>query len=407
MSVINSMLRNLDERQVGTASKASLPGEVIALPRAKRRGPRGGVVLLSLSAGVLALAVVYFWQRPQPVHVPRPLTIDAGDMASQQPVSVMSEASSALGQAAAAAQPTPASRVQEAEAQAAAVTIAPTSAVAVPAKVAVEKNTGSSLVLATWLEHPEGLPSARSASKTARVPVIAGAPSPRATVTPPQQSLPVAPPTVAVVSPTVGNASIRLEQSAQTASERNLAEVQHAADLQRRGALPEAEASLRSVLDNDKGMVSARLALFSLLSRQQRNDEARKLLKEGVDISPTHVQLVLPYARLLAARGEWSAANDALVPAADALAQDAEYRALYAAVLQRLGRFPQSSAEYRAALRLAPTAGAWWVGLGLSLEGEGKQVEARSAYMQARSSALGPDLGQFVDNKLARLGPAD
>jgi MSHA biogenesis protein MshN len=224
----------------------------------------------------------------------------------------------------------------------------------------------------------------------------------------PVQTLESPPPIVRADAPVVtDNPSIRVEQSLQTPAEHNEIAVQHAADLMRRGAFGEAETSLRGVLSNDKGMVAARLALSSLLQRQQRFDDARVVLRDGVSIAPTQSSLLLPYVRLLAAHGDWGGAYDALSPASEALAQDAEYRGLCGVVLQRLGRFPQSVTEYRAALKLTPAASAWWVGLGLSLEGDGKQAEARNAYLQARATPMGPEMAQFVANKLGRVGPTE
>ncbi|MDB5814755.1 MAG: hypothetical protein JWN23_1872 [Rhodocyclales bacterium] len=385
MSVINTMLRNLDERR-GTASDLTLMGDVIASPQVRVPPVRATIVILPLMLAALVFGTLYFWPRNQGGFLPKPILIDTGTT----PTLPVTESVSKT-----------AARPAQADAQLPAVSLAADTQAALRETPTAEPL--DLLALATRLEHADSISPARPTGKPARRPATENAPV--ASAAPVQQSLPAVP-VVAAVTPSA-TPTIRVEQSTQTASERNLAEMQHAADLQRRGALPEAEASLRGVLDNDKSMIAARLALFSLLSRQQRNDEARKLLKDGVDIAPTQPQLLLPYTRLLAARSDWSAALDALMPATDALAQNAEYRALNAAVLQRLGRFSQSSAEYRAALRLTPAAGAWWVGLGLSLEGEGKQVEARSAYLQARANTLGPDLAQFVDNKLARLGTSD
>lgn len=395
MSVINNMLRDLDARRVDPGNDEALPEEVLAAPgggKSLRKRPRPAVLIAPVLLAVIVLGSLYFWPHPA-VRAPQPVMI-----AELTPAVAPAQVSDAALEVAAPVSPpqTVASATAPAAVRSETPSLTPSMAKAVS-----ERSRADSA---------EGAPAPRE-SKFAPRPAAARAPELRTPDMPVTQALPVAAPTVAIVSPaanTVGNtASIRLEQSTQTQQERNLTEVQRAADLQRRGALVEAETTLRGVLDNDKSMLPARLALVSLLSRQQRSDEARKVLKDGVENAPTQAQLLLPYARLLAARGEWRPAYEVLVPAADVLAQDAEYRALCGAVLQRLGQFSQASAEYRAALRLAPTAGAWWVGLGLSLEGDGRPVEARNAYLQAKSSALSPDIAQFVDNKLARIGPAD
>jgi MSHA biogenesis protein MshN len=274
--------------------------------------------------------------------------------------------------------------------------------------------TGAMLILATSMDYAGDTTTPRKADKPARR-VVTDTPSANAVPTPaaaPESKQPAVYAELRVPAPVASpilaatavqeSGSIRVEQSTLTPAERNVMEVQHAAELLRRGSLVEAEASLRGVLANDRSMLAARQALFNLLQRQQRFDEARALLKEGVALAPTQASLLLPYARLLAARGEWAAAYDALAPASEALAQDAEYRGLCGVVLQRLGRFPQSVADYRAAVKLAPTASAWWVGLGLSLEGDGRPGEARAAYLQARATSPGPEMAQFVENKLAR-----
>ena len=57
--------------------------------------------------------------------------------------------------------------------------------------------------------------------------------------------------------------------------------------------------------------------------------------------------------------------------------------------------------EYQATVRLSPQTGIWWMGLGLSLEADGRTAEAREAYQKARASGtLSPELAAFVEQKL-------
>ncbi|MEC5386088.1 hypothetical protein VVD49_10150 [Uliginosibacterium sp. H3] len=403
MSVINTMLRNLDERRAGAARDPGLLDE-IAVPAHQQEPARHRLLLVApvLAAAVVAVVALYFWPRAEasaradlrpPGAVQAPLAVVTAVAAAE-----VSEAPVSQQAVPAATTPEHAARAEE------------------PATGARE----AMLVLATSMADVGDATTPSKASKPVRRAVVEVPSAASAQVS---SSMPLATPEpqrspartelrpAARVSPAlpqvVESGSIRVEQSTQTPAERNQMEVQHAAELLQRGAVVEAEASLRSVLANDKGMLAARQALFALLQRQQRSDEARALLRDGVSLAPTQASLLLPYARLLAARGEWGAAYEALAPASEVLAQDAEYRGLCGVALQRLGRYPQSVAEYRAAVKLAPTASAWWVGLGLSLEGDGKPGEARAAYLQARATPLGPELAQFVSNKLARVSATE
>ena len=393
MSVINTMLRNLEERRAGVAGNAGLLDELSIPVRGQRFVPRI-FVLGPLVVCAAAAATLYFWPRAEAAGsvaaVARLSPQDAGNrqLVAKAPTVFTPQ------QAVSSSQGDDARGMKG-------------------AGDSSETAADIALVLATSMAEAGDAAAGTRADKPVRrsfakddsafVKVVS---KPTGTVPEPRQ-LPAAealPAAARQASPAAvaESGAIRVEQSTQTPAERNLMEVQHAAELQRRGSVVEAEASLRGVLANDRTMLAARQALFALLQRQQRFDEARALLREGVAIAPTQAALLLPYARLLAARGEWAAAYDALAPAAEVLAQDAEYRGLCGAVLQRLGRFPQSVADYRAAVKLAPTASAWWVGLGLSLESDGRSGEARGAYLQARATPLSSELAQFVDNRLAR-----
>jgi MSHA biogenesis protein MshN len=83
---------------------------------------------------------------------------------------------------------------------------------------------------------------------------------------------------------------------------------------------------------------------------------------------------------------------------------DADYHAFDAAVLQRLGRHREAVAAYQSALRLAPRAGLWWMGLGISLQADSRGADALDAFRRARSAGgLNSDLLAFVDQRMKQL----
>jgi MSHA biogenesis protein MshN len=108
-------------------------------------------------------------------------------------------------------------------------------------------------------------------------------------------------------------------------------------------------------------------------------------------------------ARALAQRGEASAAMELLKQYSAAGGGNAEYHGLHAAVLQRLTLHAEAVDEYRAALRLAPSASVWWLGLGISLEALGRAREAREAFERARGGGLSAELAAFAEQRIGAL----
>jgi MSHA biogenesis protein MshN len=213
-------------------------------------------------------------------------------------------------------------------------------------------------------------------------------------------------PSVAAQSPPVVADDVRIEKKMRTPTPRARAENEYrrALALVNQGRIQEAAVALRAALSEDQGHLGARLALFGLLVEQQRLEEAQSLLQEALADDPLQPQLASRLARLQLERGDARGAAQTLGKAAAAAANDAEFRALHAAVLQRLTLHKEAVAEYRAALRLVPWAGVWWMGLGISLEAEGETAEARAAFERARASgALSAELDRFVEKKLRQL----
>jgi len=59
---------------------------------------------------------------------------------------------------------------------------------------------------------------------------------------------------------------------------------------------------------------------------------------------------------------------------------------------------------WRSALRIAPSAGVWWLGLGISLQAAEQPKEALDAYTRAKSAGnLAPELLAFLDQRLKQL----
>lgn len=166
----------------------------------------------------------------------------------------------------------------------------------------------------------------------------------------------------------------------------------------------EAIASYEAALRLDATHDAARQGLVALLLEQQRRADAERILQERLESKPEHTGFAMVLARLEVER---SALNEALATLERSLRyaeKNAEYRAFFAALLQRDNRHAEAAAQYQAALQLKPGNGTWLMGYGLSLQALKRNDEAKAAFQQAlESKNLGPELRAFVQQRIKGL----
>lgn len=384
MSLINKMLQDLESRRATLSGDAGATQEIRSLPPPRAVLPRslilGGVVVVLLAGA----GTWWFLGVGQPAMAPTPVP---APVATGVPATPIAPASVAVA-------PEPPQKTVE-------IAPAATSAIAAPQAAA---------------ELPDAEKAPVPPPPPARKPVQNASPSsdrnesqvPRKVIEPRSTGLKVA----TALSQTSSSDALaaddgsRIEKKVRISTPRERAENEYrrALGLVNQGRIQEGMAVLRGALSEDAGHTGSRLALSSLLIEQQRQDEAQELLQEALSRNPAQPQLASQLARLQMERNDARGAEETLSKAAAAAAGMAEYRGLHAAVLQRLTRHKEAIVEYQAALRLAPQAGVWWMGLGISLEADGKLSEAREAYHRARATgALTLELNAFVDQKLKRL----
>lgn len=397
MSLINDMLRDLDRRHGGTSS---LPDEVRPLPAERDRPPSGRLLaLLAALAGAIALAA---W-----LNAPDALEVTATPPVTVKPPSPAATLDPPVASGQATVQPKPTATVT----QITGVALnglrlddslsRPPESMRLSDEKTDESRRETSVPAAGrrefrgQVQHPQEV-----ASKTATPAAISAAvESAGKSSRPSTADQPAS-------SGTVQGAGGDIEKRPriETPKERAEQEYRKAYSLLTRGRTNEAIPLLRAALAEDAGHVSARLALAGVFSQSGRHEDALALVSEGLELDPARPDLALAAARLLVGKGNFGRAAQTL-SRASALAQgDPEYRAFHAAVLQRLTLHKDAVTEYQAALRLAPQAGVWWMGLGISLEADGRGAEAREAFQRARSSgALSAELDRFVEQKLRQL----
>ena len=251
----------------------------------------------------------------------------------------------------------------------------------------------------------------KSAMKPAPEPVLAA----KAAIVPPKPAteplaVPAAEP-VAILKaetrlpvPKRGPVSIEKQDRSISPQQRAEGEFRRATGLLNQGRVAEAVDAYKLALQHDAMHQSARQALVALLLESRHANEAQEVLQEGLSLSPGKSSYVMLLGRMLVDRGDVQGAYDLLSRHAGGAGINADYHAFSAALLQRLGRNKEAVTEYQRALRFAPNAGVWWMGLGISLQADKRNAEAADAFRRAKSAdGLNADLLTFVDQRLRQL----
>jgi MSHA biogenesis protein MshN len=385
MSLINKMLRDLDKRhasQGGTAAPAGgLSQHMRAVPARTLASDffwRTMAMLMLFAVGWVAWLV---WQL-----TPHPVVTDLVYQSSRGKASAPAASSrpdSAPAPQSAAPQPAPA--LPAASASAASAAAQP------PLPQRSEKINVDMLRLATELTTPIPQRSPRASSSRS---------GPKASV--------AAARTVSAQPALAGEpaaAAGKIDRRSNTSS-RNRAESEfrRAVNLVNQGRIAEGMDGFRRALEIDPGHETARQTLVALLIESKRVDEAALSLQEGLAADTGNTGFAMLLARILVESDDIPTALIVLQRHAAPPDRNPDFHAFAGALYQRLDRHKEAIEQYQAALRLAPSAGVWWLGLGISLQTVGRPKDAQEAFTRAKSAGtLAPDLLSFVDQRLRQL----
>ena len=418
MSLINKMLQDLDKRH-GAGGDGKTPTQQLRPVQGRKRWQR---IMWEVVAGLVVGGGWAVWVAYQ--LSPRSVVTD---MAFQsQARRVQAAAAPQAPAAAPAAMPpvTPASAVPS-QAVAAPGPLAsalpiPAPAVSAPAPAPAPKRDEpvkpDMLKLATEIANPvnvkdvgakpraerksavEDAPAVKAGQKGKRFAEARAEAAPASASSSPKSGAGLPPPKVQ------GPASIDKQPHDSTPVARAENEFRSATVLLNQGRVAEAMDGYKSALQQDAGHAAARQALVGLLLENRRIDEAQQLLQDGLRLNPDRSAYAMLLARIQVERGDLQGAHELLSRHAGSAASNADYHAFDAALLQRLGRNKEAVTEYQAALRLAPRAGVWWMGLGISMQADDRGTEAMDAFTRAKAAGgLGPDLLEFVDQRMKQL----
>ena len=189
-------------------------------------------------------------------------------------------------------------------------------------------------------------------------------------------------------------------------SSRNRAdnEFRRAVSFVNQGRVAEGMVGFRRALEIDPGHEAARQTLVALLLETKRVDEAAASLKEGLALNAGNTGFAMLLARIMVESDDIPTALIVLQRHAAPADRNPDFHAFAAALYQRLDRHKEAIEQYQAALNLAPSAGVWWLGLGISLQSVGRPKDALEAFTRAKSAGnLAPDLLAFVEQRLRQL----
>ena len=384
MSLINSMLRDLDARHAAGAQ--TVMPDAVRSPREPRPVSRLNARMLwpivALAAvGAVAWQTTGYWlpiieayRAPvQPAAKPMPAV-------PQQPAAPVPPTPIASGAPAATATPALTAPVQAAKAQP--EMAAPTAGVPPASQPIGERPDlqGGLKIDSSLLQVPvpKSKPHAAAGAAKAKTISVAKAAAP-------------------------GNTRVVIDKRQPLAAPNEAAEAEYRKGVAafKLGHFAEATTQFKSALREDPRHLAARQTLLSILVDQKQWDEAQALLRDGLELMPAQTSWAITLARVQVERGRAADAWDTLQKYMSFGETNADYQGFAAVLLQRLEKPREAAAHYQAALQLKPNDARWWLGLGVALEADGRSDEARKAFQKARGAeGLTPDMIALIEKKL-------
>lgn len=178
-----------------------------------------------------------------------------------------------------------------------------------------------------------------------------------------------------------------------------------AMDAKRNGDMDDAMQLFNQVLTIDPSMHQARKQLAAMFYGRQQYIQASEVLEQGLALYPKEYEFIILLARVQLAQGHNQAVLALLkqIPASSKFAM--EKWALQSDIAQKLGQFELAEQGYRKLAQHQPEQPRWWMGLAYALDSQANYTAAKTAYKQA---LLYPGLSsaaeQFIKTRLQQLG---
>tara|TARA_R110000868_G_scaffold290766_6_gene550941 strand:+ start:1863 stop:3104 length:1242 start_codon:yes stop_codon:yes gene_type:complete len=179
---------------------------------------------------------------------------------------------------------------------------------------------------------------------------------------------------------------------------------QAAITLSQLGKKQEAIKSFTKLLGYYPDYNDARVALAAITLESGNAIQARKIIDDGLAMSPNYLPLVELKARLLTSEGKIKQALMVLQSEQPLITDAPSYHALIAALYSRENNHALAVNIYRDLVNINPHEGSWWFGLAVAQDKLGHDQDAIFAYTKAASEGrLNAQASSFLHSRLQAL----
>lgn len=180
--------------------------------------------------------------------------------------------------------------------------------------------------------------------------------------------------------------------------------VEQARQLISDGRLTEAETQLEKLIQATPSDIQSRELLIGLLLRSERTMEAEKQIDMAKRFYPVRENLALLSAKIMLERGDSIAAQEILEKQVAINKAGENTYAMLAPLYQQQGAYEESAGLYRKLLEKNQKNGRYWMGLAIALEALKDQSNALNAYRRAQQSGgLQPGLADYAGQRVVAI----
>ncbi|WP_394203815.1 MSHA biogenesis protein MshN [Shewanella waksmanii] len=405
MSVINTMLKDLDKRQQGHKVE-----EVVNAPLQYHGKPSSRLpwILLAIVTLLLVIGIGLNWQQLQQIKLQtqanqldeQPLSTH---QATQENIELTANNKPATQQSPAIEQAPSAAQAPSAGQEPSADDMPTVGQAPAANKQSIESDTAIakqlSVIATTQPESVKQQPQTPSKPASIAENVTAEPKAAKVTVSAASSNQASAAPS----SPTGGSMAIKeVRLTSEQLANKRLA---LGSEAENQGLQADAELYYNEALQLNNALHQARKQLAALYYGQGRMPLAIQVLNQGLTLYPKEYEYALLAAKVYQAAENYDLALDVLSRIPQQSAYLKQKLTLQSVMAQKAQQYELSADSYRQLARLEPQQARWWMGLAYALDAQQDYVSAKAAYQHAlQQRGLSGEAVNYIETRLAQLG---